>query len=139
MIRCHGSGRRTALPVTLGRTVVLLLIALLDIPTAAWAQAIKVMQTDPAANAVLDRAPQGFSVRFDKPVDHIRSVLFIKRAGNLVETLHPRFKTEPQVLFASSAPLPAGEYTLSWSVISLEDTHVTEGEIPFTITAGKRP
>jgi hypothetical protein len=120
-------------------SVVALLMACLFFSTQAWAQAIKVMQTDPAANAVLERAPEGFSVRFDKPVDHIRSVLFIKRAGQLVKTLHPRFKTEPQVLFASSGPLPPGDYTLSWSVITLEDTHVTEGEIPFTIAAGKRP
>jgi methionine-rich copper-binding protein CopC len=122
-----------------GSVVALLTACLLFSAPAARAQDIKVTQTGPAANAVLERAPEGFSVRFDKPVDHIRSLLFIKRGGTVVETLHPRFKTEPQVLYANAAPLPPGDYTLSWSVITLEDTHVTEGEIPFTITAGKRP
>jgi methionine-rich copper-binding protein CopC len=120
-------------------TVAALLLAWLVIPAQAWAQALKVMQTGPAANAVLDRSPEGFFVRFDKPVDHIRSVLFIKRAGDIVATLHPRFKTEPQVLFAGAAPLPPGDYTLTWSVIALDDTRVTEGEIPFTIAPAKRP
>jgi methionine-rich copper-binding protein CopC len=116
-----------------------MLLAGLTVPTSAWAQAIKVVETGPAANAVIDRLPDaGVSVRFDKPVDHIHSVIFIKRDGKVLQTLHPRFKTEPQVLFANAMPLSPGDYTLAWSVITLEDKHVAEGEVPFTI-AGKRP
>jgi methionine-rich copper-binding protein CopC len=118
----------------------LMLTPCLAVPSHAWAQVIKVVETGPAANAVLDRLPDaGVSVRFDKPVDHIHSVIFIKRDGKVLQTLHPRFKTEPQVLFANATPLSPGNYTLAWSVITLEDKHVAEGEIPFTIASGKRP
>jgi methionine-rich copper-binding protein CopC len=122
------------------RAALLALLVGLAVPTHSWAQAIKVVETGPAANAVIDRLPaDGVFVRFDKPVDHIHSILFIKRGGTTIQTLHPRFKTEPQVLFANAPPLPPGDYTLAWSVITLEDKRVAEGEIPFTIAAGKRP
>jgi methionine-rich copper-binding protein CopC len=116
-----------------------LLTAGLAVPSHACAQAIKVVETGPAANAVIDRLPDGVFVRFDKPVDHIHSMLLIKHGDTTVQTLHPRFKTEPQVLFANAPPLPPGDYTLAWSVITLEDKHVAQGEVPFTIAAGKRP
>jgi methionine-rich copper-binding protein CopC len=111
----------------------------LAVASPAWAQVIKVVETGPAANAVIDRLPEGVFVRFDKPVDHIHSLLLIKRGSSVVQTLHPRFKTEPQVLFANAPPLPPGDYTLAWSVIALDEKPVAEGEIPFTIAAGKRP
>ena len=122
------------------RCAVVLLASMACVATfsGAWAQVIKVMETGPADRAVIDRPPEGFFVRFDKPVDHLRSVLVIKRDGKEVATLHPRFKTEPQLLFAVAPPLPAGEYTLTWSVITLEGAHAAEGEISFTIGPTKR-
>jgi methionine-rich copper-binding protein CopC len=114
-------------------------LMLMAIPLHASAQAIKVVETGPAANAVIDRLPDGVFVRFDKPVDHIHSLLTIRRGATVLQTLHPRFKTEPQVLFANATPLPPGDYTLAWSVIALNEKPVAEGEIPFTIAASKRP
>lgn len=104
---------------------------------AAMAQVPKVMQTMPADRAVLTNASGEFYVRFDRPVDHIRSVLLIKRDGVVVRTLQPRFKTEPNVLFAMALPLAAGAYTFGWSVRTLAGTEVLEGEVPFSVSAGR--
>ena len=89
----------------------------------------------PADRAVLNNASGEFYVRFDRPVDHIRSLMFVKQDGVVVRALHPRFKTEPDVLFAMALPLPSGAYSFHWSVRSLAGTEVVEGEVPFSIEA----
>jgi methionine-rich copper-binding protein CopC len=100
----------------------------------ATAQAPLVMETMPANRAVLNNASGEFYVRFNRPVDHIRSRLLILQDGVIVRTLHPRFKTEPDVLFAMALPLPPGAYTFHWSVRSLEGTEVLEGEVSFSVS-----
>ncbi|HEY4301014.1 MAG TPA: copper resistance protein CopC [Candidatus Didemnitutus sp.] len=102
---------------------------------SAIAQVPKVMDTMPADRAVLNNGSGEFYVRFDRPVDHIRSLLLIKRDGAIVRTLRPRFKTEPDVLFAMALPLPSGAYTFCWSVRTLAGTEVLEGEVPFSVSA----
>jgi len=102
---------------------------------SAMAQVPKVMDTMPADRAVLDNASGEFYVRFDQPVDHIRSLMFVKQGGVVVRTLHPRFKAEPDVLFAMALPLESGAYTFHWSVRSMSGTEVIEGEVPFSIHA----
>ena len=104
---------------------------------SASAQVPKVMDTMPADRAVLNNASGEFYVRFDRPVDHIRSLMFVKQGSVVVRTLHPRFKTEPDVLFAMALPLQSGAYTFHWSVRSLAGTEVVEGEVPFSIAAGR--
>ena len=104
----------------------------------AWAQAIKAMETRPADHATISGAPEAFFVRFDKPVDHIRSRLVVKRGDKIVVTLQPRLKTEPQVLFAQSPFLPPGEYALHWSVKALDGADIVQGEVSFTVARGKQ-
>jgi methionine-rich copper-binding protein CopC len=99
----------------------------------ANAQSGRVVETVPTANASIDPRSTGFSVRFDRPIDHIHSVLIIKRDGNVVATLQPRLKTAPDVLFAQASTLQPGQYTLVWQVRTLNDTEVSEGEIPFKV------
>jgi methionine-rich copper-binding protein CopC len=101
------------------------------------AQVPKVMDTMPTDRAVLNNASGEFYVRFDRPVDHIRSRMYVKRDGVVIRTLHPRFKTEPNVLFAMALPLQSGAYTFHWSVRTLAGTEVIEGEVPFSIEAGQ--
>jgi methionine-rich copper-binding protein CopC len=101
---------------------------------SALAQVPRVLDTMPADRAVLTNASGEFYVRFDRPVDHIRSLMFVKQDGVVVRTLHPRFKTEPDVLFAMALPLPSGPYTFHWSVRSLAGTEVLEGEVPFSVS-----
>src|SRR5690242_2344540 len=111
----------------------LALASVLVLPAGAWAASVHVQESTPTANAVIDGRTTAFSVHFDQPIDHIRSVLVIQRGGDVVETLHPRLDSAPDVLFARAPTLPPGKYTLHWHVITLTDVSVTEGDIPFTV------
>jgi methionine-rich copper-binding protein CopC len=114
-------------------------LAGLLLPSAsARADDVHVLDSTPAANATIDGRTSAFSVRFDRPVDHVHSVLFIKRGGEVVETLHPRLNSAPDVLFARASTLPAGAYTLHWQVRTMTGVDTVEGDIPFTVGPGTR-
>ena len=92
------------------------------------------MQSVPAASAVINGRSSEFFIRFDRPVDHVRSTLAITRDGKLVESLHPRLESSPEVLFARAPTLPAGSYKLHWAVHTLAgDTDMVQGDIPFSV------
>jgi methionine-rich copper-binding protein CopC len=99
----------------------------------AWAQEVHVMQSAPAARAVIGGRSSEYFVRFDRPVDHIHSTLAITRDGKLVERLTPRLESAPEVLFARCPTLPAGDYMLHWSVRTMTKVDVIQGDIPFTV------
>jgi methionine-rich copper-binding protein CopC len=99
----------------------------------ARAEDLHVMESAPAASAVIDGRSSEFFVRFDRPVDHIRSLLAITRDGKVIETLHPRLGSAPEVLFARAPTLPAGDYKLHWSVKTMTDVTVVQGDIPFSV------
>ena len=109
----------------------LLLINLVIVQPIAWAEELRVMDTGPVNNGIERGRTDEFFVRFNQPVDHIRSEFIIKRGDDIVEVLQPRFKTEPNVLFAERSPLPAGDYTLVWSVRALDGQQIAVGEIGF--------
>jgi methionine-rich copper-binding protein CopC len=98
------------------------------------ADAVQVLETMPANGAKIDGAATDYYVRFNRPVDHIHSVLLIKQNGSVVQTLQPRFKTEPEVLFARAPGLKAGNYTFHWVIKTLAGTETTEGEISFSVS-----
>jgi len=105
--------------------------------SGASAQELKVLETGPAANAVLDSVSDGFFVRFNQPVDHVNSRLLVKRGSEVVETLQPRLQSNPNVLFARAATLPPGSYTLHWAVKTMADARIEQGDVPFSIAAPK--
>jgi methionine-rich copper-binding protein CopC len=94
---------------------------------------VHVMQSTPAASAVIAGRSSEFFVRFDRPVDHIHSTLAIMRDGTLVERLTPRLESAPEVLFARAPTLPPGSYMLHWAVRTMEKVDVIQGDIPFTV------
>lgn len=63
------------------------------------------------------------------------AVLIIKRGNEIVQTLHPRLQSAPEVLFARAPTLSPGQYKLLWQVKTLTAVGVVEGEIPFTVTS----
>jgi len=99
----------------------------------AWAEDLRVMESAPAASAVIARRSSEFFVRFDRPVDHVRSTLDIMSDGKLVERLKPRLQSAPAVLFARAPTLPPGNYKLHWSVRTMSGVEAIEGDIPFTV------
>jgi methionine-rich copper-binding protein CopC len=98
----------------------------------AHADELKVLETGPAANAVLQGVSDGFFVRFNQPVDHINSRLLVKRGSEVMETLQPRLQSNPNVLFARAATLPPGSYTLHWVVKTMTDARIEQGDVPFS-------
>lgn len=95
---------------------------------------VRVTESDPKANAHIGRKSSAFFVRFDRPVDHIKSTLVIKQGDKVVERLHPRLESAPEVLFASAPTLPPGNYMLHWAVITVQGTKAIEGDIPFSVS-----
>jgi methionine-rich copper-binding protein CopC len=99
----------------------------------AWAEEVHVVQSTPTASAVIGGRSSEFSVRFDRPVDHVHSTLAITRDDKLVERLAPRLESSPEVLFARAPTLPAGNYKLHWSVRTMAGVDTMQGDIPFTV------
>jgi methionine-rich copper-binding protein CopC len=99
----------------------------------AWAEECRVMESTPAASAVITGRSSEFFVRFDRPVDHGHSTLAILRDGKLIERLQPRLESAPEVLFARAPTLPAGDYKLHWAVHTMAGANVIEGDIPFAV------
>jgi methionine-rich copper-binding protein CopC len=99
----------------------------------AWAQEVHVMQSQPAASAIIEGRTSEFFVRFDKPVDHVHSTLTIMRDDKVVEKLAPRLESAPSVLFARASTLAAGQYILHWSVKTMTGVDQIQGDIPFTV------
>ena len=93
-----------------------------------------VVESTPAAHARIGLKSSAFFVRFDRPVDHIKSTLVIKQGDKVVERLHPRLESAPEVLFAAAPTLPPGNYVLHWAVITVQGTKAKEGDIPFQVS-----
>ncbi|MDR3531644.1 MAG: copper resistance protein CopC [Rhodopila sp.] len=108
-------------------------LVLLTLAGSAWGRQMQVVTSTPAAEAVVHGRNIQFAVRFDGPVDHVRSRLEVLHDGHVIEVLHPLLDSAPNVLFASSsAPAPGG-YTLHWAVKSMADEETSEGMIPFSV------
>ena len=120
---------------TVRRLVSVCLLAMLvpGLWNPAVAQDVSVLDSAPKAKAVIGEPSSEFFVRFDRPIDHIHSRLSIWRDGRLVEHLQPRLESSPDVLFARAPTLPSGEYMLHWTVRTMQDVKVTQGNIPFTV------
>ena len=89
------------------------------------------MDTGPVNKGVESGRIDEFYVRFNQPVDHIKSDFVIMRGNQVVQVLQPRFETEPNTIYAECSPLPAGDYTLVWSVKALDGRQIAVGEISF--------
>jgi len=109
----------------------LLLASLLAVQQVAWAEELRVMDTGPVNNGVERGRIDEFFVRFNQPVDHIKSEFIVKRGNDVIEVLQPRFKTQPDVLYAERSPLPPGDYTLVWTVRALDGQQIAVGQIAF--------
>jgi methionine-rich copper-binding protein CopC len=123
--------------VTIAALLVLPMVAASLVPAVLAQQAtgeVRVLESTPAANAHIGRKSSAFFVRFDRPVDHRKSTLVIKQGDKVIERLHPRLESAPEVLFAAAPTLPPGDYKLHWAVITLQGTKAIEGDIPFKVS-----
>ena len=104
-------------------------------PLVAWSRPMQMMESFPAAEAIIDGNNEKFVVRFDGLVDHRTSRMWLTQGDRAVRTLTPLLDSAPTVLFASSSRLPPGNYQQHWSVKSIPDGELTDGSIPFTCRA----
>jgi methionine-rich copper-binding protein CopC len=115
----------------------LVLAGVLVVLSTARAEELKVIDSGPVNNGVERGRVDKFFVRFNQPVDHIKSDFVIMQNSRVVQVLEPRFETEPNVLFAERPPLPPGDYTLVWSVKALDGRQLAIGDIDFKVDARK--
>jgi len=113
--------------LTLG--MVLLLAPLV---TTEAAQPTHMVESYPVPGELVNGESNGFFVRFDTPVDHHASRLFIAQNGHVLQTLNPRLDSAPDTLFARFGRLPAGDYELSW-IARLGDGEDIGGVVPFKV------
>jgi methionine-rich copper-binding protein CopC len=108
-------------------------IALLPLlARGAWSRPMHMMESFPAAQAIVDGNNLQYVVRFDGLVDHQASRMWITQGDRVVRTLTPLLNSAPTVLFASSSRLPPGNYQMHWSARSMPDGDPTDGSIEFT-------
>ena len=122
----------------IGRRLAIAALMMAPAATAVRAQQapdeVRVVESTPAAHARIGRKSSAFFVRFDRPVDHIKSTLVIKQGDKVIERLRPRLESSPQVLFAAAPTLPPGDYMLHWTVVTIQGTKAISGDIPFQVT-----
>ena len=99
----------------------------------AEARALHVRQSDPVADTIIQGRNAQFVIRFDGWVDHAASGLDITAGGRVIQALVPTVDSEPDVLAATAALLPPGQYLLHWYARSVPDGDFSEGFIRFTL------
>ena len=101
--------------------------------SAAFAQAtMRMVESFPQANAIMDGHNTRFSVKFDGPVDHNASRLLIEQNGAVVQTLRPRLNSQPNTLYSDGHPLKPGTYMLRWVVRGMHGEDGS-GAVAFTV------
>jgi methionine-rich copper-binding protein CopC len=92
-----------------------------------------VLESTPAAEAIMHGSNVQYVVRFDGPVDHAQSRLEILSDGQVVKQLHPLLDSAANVLFASTSAPEPGHYVLHWTAKSMPDGEASDGMIPFSV------
>jgi methionine-rich copper-binding protein CopC len=89
------------------------------------------MSSFPVVDQVMDGSATSFAIRFDQPVDHVRSrLILVTPQGE--RALQPRRETEPNTLFSPVGRLPPGAYELRWEAVEMGGA-VARGTIPFRV------
>lgn len=114
--------------------VIFVLSLALTATPAAWAHAFP-ENSLPHVGATVTAAPKEVKVWFDGEIEPVFSTLVVKDAsGKLVSTGKGNVDAKNPALLETPLPgaLPAGKYTVFWSVIA-RDGHHTEGHFSFTM------
>jgi copper resistance protein C len=90
------------------------------------------LESAPAAGAVLTSAPARVSLRFNNRIEKRLSRLVLVNAGGQSQPLSPLADGGPDQLEATAPPLSPGAYRLEWHVLST-DGHLVSGAVPFRI------
>jgi len=113
---------------------VLAAVALVAGTTAVAAHAV-LRASEPAANAVLDHAPETISLWFTERIQAGFSELHLLDVnGQAIPIGEAQIDArDPTRLFAAPGVLADGQYTVAWRIASAEDGHATAGSFSFHI------
>lgn len=107
---------------------------LLALPAAAWAHAFP-DNSSPHVGATVAASPHTVKVWFDGELEPVFSTLVVRNAaGQQVSAGQGTVDAQDHALLETRLPkpVPAGAYTVYWSVIA-HDGHHTEGHFAFTV------
>ena len=114
--------------------VTLSFLLALAAPVAALAHAFP-ENSSPHVGASVATSPKQVKVWFDGELEPVFSTLTVKNAsGSQVSTGNGEVDSKNHALLETAVPkaLPAGTYTVYWSVVA-RDGHHTEGHFAFTV------
>jgi methionine-rich copper-binding protein CopC len=93
------------------------------------------VQTVPAANAIVQRAPSELELRFSEAIEAKFTKIEVKGpdGGDVpIKTITAASEDKTMLIVIPAIPLPAGTYQVFWRAVSV-DTHASEGNYSFTI------
>lgn len=132
MLMCHERRRRLrAVACAIALIATLLVLA----PGRASAHA-ELAQSDPPAQAVLQRSPDQIQLSFTEPVDaRSLEVTVVDASRKAVDRGDAALLagTSDAVRVSLNPNVPPGTYTVQWKVTSTVDGHTTRGTVPFTV------
>ena len=114
--------------------LLLVLLLALAAPPAASPHAI-VLESSPAHDAVLSRAPQQVTLRFNSRIEKRFTRVTLAQADQApapVALLEDGAQATPDRLTIPLRPLGPGVYVLRYRVLAV-DGHITEGALRFTV------
>lgn len=106
-------------------------VTLVLITRVALAHAVLV-QSSPAANAVVQGPDVPITMKFNSRVDASRSTLMLSTPDGQSKPLTIDPPSAPDTLTAKASQLAAGNYAIQWQVLAV-DGHITRGQIPFVV------
>ncbi|WP_312816400.1 CopC domain-containing protein YobA [Atlantibacter subterraneus] len=101
---------------------------------AVWAHA-HLKHQYPAADAVMESAPQALTLNFSEGIEPAFSgITLVGPEKQKLETGKAKVAADDnkQMIVPLSAPLPAGQYQVDWHVVSV-DGHKTKGSYHFSV------
>lgn len=115
------------------------ILAFLFAPMLAHAHAVPVEMQPVSGSAV--EAARELSIRFSERLEAGSSNITVREvAGELVETPSARVAaSDPRLLTLALPDLEAGQYIVTWGVVSEDDGHYTRGSYAFSIGTEAAP
>lgn len=109
-----------------------LLAAAALFPASARAHAF-LAHAEPRVGSTVSKPPAALTLSFTEPVEGDFSRVEVLDAQSKAIAIGPVERVQPDQLRATLPALPPGEYTVHWTVTSV-DTHQTDGRFTFTIS-----
>ena len=92
---------------------------------------------DPRVGSTVDAAPPALRLFFTEGIEPAFSRIEVDDAKGQKLATGPPEHPAPATLQVPLPALPAGEYTVRWSVVSV-DTHPTEGKFTFSVKGARQ-